>query len=193
MSERDHHDSSFYDFADSYGDKLATEMLEAACDCHYSRSNHSKSGNITVDIWSKENSSGDQLNYVLKGAVNDTRHFVEFEIEDGNYNGTVVYSWERVWKHTAHPLPKTSIWIYQPAAVIATKIIIGGQRHILDRMRIQIQGISFTPMPKADADLLARSDHDYLKIIAQKFLIPQGHGNAEISSRDDHQNPLRNP
>lgn len=112
--------SDFLEFSKRYGEKLANDMVQRICECHYAREYNS---DPDIDFW-KIDSAGDGLNYTLHGTINHGARCWEFEIEDGNNNGTVIHGWERGWKHGGWPVPAQSAWLLAPLRVIIVRYII---------------------------------------------------------------------
>ena len=123
----------FLEFCRTYGDDLTGNMLQRICECHYAREYNS---DPDIDFW-KIDSAGDMLNYTLYGTIIHGARRWEFEIEDGNNNGTVVRSWERGWKHGGWPAPQQTAWLFATFPAIITRLLVDGlESKLLDEFEI---------------------------------------------------------
>lgn len=117
---RDEYDcQEFMDFSRQFGDELASDMVQRICECHYAR-DYKRDKDIsfgTID------SCGDGLNYTLHGTINHGARCWDFEIEDGNANGTAINTWDRCWKYACLPVPPQSFWLLAPWRAIYVRLL----------------------------------------------------------------------
>jgi hypothetical protein len=90
------------EFAEAFGDDVANNMVQEVCEAFYGASRDTRRVGRVRDMH-KETLDREGGNHTFTGYIDHGARCWEFEIQDGNWDGTVVRTWDRAWKHPAKP------------------------------------------------------------------------------------------
>lgn len=119
----------FIDFSKTFGDAVAGDLLQEACEAFYASNKRGRDGRVYRQ--SSESHDREGNNHTFKGTIDHGARCWYFEIEDGNNNGTVVHAWERQWKHGGYPLPAQSAWMFMPVKTVAFRFTVDRSTELL--------------------------------------------------------------
>jgi hypothetical protein len=114
------------EFEARYGQACSQFILEDMCDV--GRDDVRQWRNIPgkhggrFQVTSRETLDREGGNHRYCGEIKIGPRWWEFQVESGNWNGTVIEVWERM--HLYKPPPNNTLWIFMPIGTIVTRLWI---------------------------------------------------------------------
>lgn len=127
LSDKHGDDPDFAAFCDRYGDDIGEEILMAITE-------HNESSDWPWQIIWMSVERHNQINETIKGTVKYRARYWDFEVDSGNWNGTVIRTWERAYLQPIKDLHRLSPWAFAPIEAILARHVVDDAAPILNIM-----------------------------------------------------------